>query len=360
MEISIFPIPFKFESKGNEYLNLLYNNVNGGVVGPHSFRVGTCKLKEIWTSRRRREAEICVIHVHWSRCLYESRYVLKSIYLLAINFSILALLKKRYGYKVYWTMHNFKSHDYPHPSIDWLGRKLLYSITDCIIIQQRGFYEVLSAQRRDKTFVYMPHGNYVGTYGPVQEAGSMKKQLGFDEEDIIMISLGTVMPYKKIDRIIEVLNKNDHILDKRLKLFIAGRCEPEYANYLLKLTSASHRIVFRNEFVQDNDLALYLSVADYSVFWYDDSVLTSGGLTLSLSYGVPVIARDIYASDLVQRGRNGFLFDTPESLAEILIQLPTLDKPRQEDVISSVTHLDWQPIANRLMKVFAGQYLEVY
>jgi len=359
MKLTISIFPTGVGSTGNPYVSLLYANIDGGAVGPYSFRVIRCKLREIAKWRKDREAEECVVHIHWSRFFYESRFAVKSLYLLAMNLCILALLKKRYGCKVYWTMHNFKSHDYRHPSIDWFGRKLLFSMTDCIIVQQRAYYEVLSAQHKDKRFVYIPHGNYIGAYGPVRdERGSAKKQCGFNEEDIIIISLGGVEPYKKIDRVIEVLNENDHILDKRLKLFIAGRCEPEYADYLSKLISGSPRIVFRNEFVQNNDLALYLSIADYSISWYDDSVLTSGAIILSLSYGVPVIARDIFAAELVQRGRNGFLFDTPESLAEILIQLPTLEKPLHKDVISSVTHLDWHSIANRLMKAFTGEYLE--
>jgi beta-1,4-mannosyltransferase len=358
MKISIFYIDFKGERKGGEYFNLLYGRINEGALGPYSFHVEKSTFKNLWKARRRCETERCIIHLHWSVNLHESWYFVKAIYLLATNSFILLLLKKRYGYRVYWTMHNFKSHDAWHPSIDWLGRKLLFLLADCIIIQQRGFYETLSAQRRDKRFIYIPHGHYIGAYGPVRGNGAMKKEIGFDQEDIIMISLGRVLPYKKIDRIIEVLNRNDHILDRRLKLFIAGHCEPEYANYLSKLISVSQRIVFRNEYVEDSDLALYLSVADYSIFWFDDSMLTSGSIILSLSYGVPVIARDIYAAELVHRGRNGFLFDTPEGLAEILIQVPKFDKPRPEDVISSVRHLDWQTIGNRLMKAFTSEYME--
>ena len=96
-------------------------------------------------------------------------------------------------------------------------------------------------------------------------------------------------------------------------------------------------------------------MADYSIFWYDNSVLTSAGIALSLSYGVPVIARDIPAADDVRDGVNGYLYTNDSELSKILLDLPGKNKISQENIIKTIAERNSEYIAKRLV----GLYKEI-
>ena len=71
-----------------------------------------------------------------------------------------------------------------------------------------------------------------------------------------------------------------------------------------------------SEFIPESEMAQLLGSADYAIFWFDDSVLTSSGVILSLSYGLPVICRRIPTAEKIRDGVNGYLFDTADDLQE--------------------------------------------
>ncbi|MEK7083849.1 MAG: hypothetical protein AAB932_01290, partial [Patescibacteria group bacterium] len=97
--------------------------------------------------------------------------------------------------------------------------------------------------------------------------------------------------------------------------------------------------------------AQLLGSADYAIFWFDDSVLTSSSIILSLSYGLPVICRRIPAAEKIRDGINGYVFDATEDLQELLKRLPSLPKPKPQDVITSVAHDTPELVAEQFMNL---------
>ena len=131
--------PFPAEDKNNPFLRELYRHIEG--VTPTS----------LWNIRTPG-----IIHIHWSIILYGSKWALKSLVLIKVNFLRLLFLKTFRGCKIIWTMHNYYAHDYPHHWIDRLGRRLLFALADVIIIQQKTAQEVFAKNIPAKTLYIFP------------------------------------------------------------------------------------------------------------------------------------------------------------------------------------------------------------
>ena len=346
--------PFPYFSKSNKYTELIYKKIPGRIDGNFRFEIYDTKgsfLNLLEESFRSGVNGKKIIHIHWAHIIYGSKYVLKSVFLMAVNGTILLWLKTR-NYKIVWTMHNYYGHDYPHPLIDSMGRKFMLSVADAVIVQQKKVADEFRNKHKNKVH-FIPLVNYINAYGPRQRSNNeMRKNLGFLEDDIILLSLGAIKPYKKLDSIIEVFDSLRLDLDKRIKLLIVGYGNKDHCGDIGKLIGGNASVKIKCQFIEDGDVAGYLGLADYSIFWYDDSVLTSAGIMLFLSYGIPVIARDIPASDAIRDGLNGYLYANKEELTEILLRLPQKRKINPEDIIKTVSSQDSEYIAGRLAAIY--------
>jgi beta-1,4-mannosyltransferase len=336
--------PFPAPGNNNMFLQLFYKEENFVAEGC-DFKIEPLTLRRLLKEDKRKMDANHIIHIHWASILYGSRFIIKSLYLMLVNFITLFLLKKVYGMKICWTMHNYKAHDYPHPLIDKIGRKILFFIADGIIIQQEQVFNVWHKKYPDRKIKYNPLGNYISAYGPaIFDRNIMRKDKGFSANDIIILSLGVIKPYKKIEHIIEAFHATVQD-NNNLRLVIVGKADKKYLDYLQSLTGGSRRIFFENIRIPDRDMPKYFSFADYSVFWYDDSVLTSGGIPLSLSYGAPVISRNIPAAEGVKDGINGYLFNNINELSDIFKNLSISSQFDRYKIIQSIKSFDWANIA---------------
>lgn len=280
-----------YQNKNNKYIEILLKALD--ISGNNSFKRG----------------ERNILHIHW--------YAPKKIF-------YYIFLKFYYNAKIVWTLHNNFAHDYRHPRVDKIVRAILLFFTDAVIIQQK------RAVVRHKNVFYVPHVHYVGVYGPRRE----KMATPF----INLLSLGAIAPYKRNEKLIEAVR------DLPVRLLIIGKGDPDYVATL----KAYPNVEIRNEFVPDHEISKYLAQADYSIFYYDDSELTSGGLILSLSYNVPVIIRKIPCAEIVT-DELGYVYETDEELRHILEHL---EKPGERDTIHSVIENSPEYTANKLKDIY--------
>lgn len=287
-------------------------------------------LKNLPFDSEFKRGDINIIHIHWSTALYGSKYAIKSFYLIKKNILVYLYLKIKYNIKIVWTIHNNFAHDYPHPFIDKIGRYTLRKFADKIIVQQK-----TNLFQGD---VYIPHVNYIDAYGPkVQRDFELRRSLGVKDDEILLLSLGVQAPYKMNEKIIEAV-----LQTKNIKLLIIGKGKTEY-----QTDKQNDQIIIKNQFVEDKDIPRYMSIADFSVFYYDDSEMTSGGMILSLSYGVPVITRNIAAAEIIN-SKNGMVYRSFEELVYILKNL----KKGFYDTIESVKEHNSEYITNQLKKLY--------
>ncbi len=312
--VHVFVLPS--QNKNNTYIESFISSLKS--EGIDVVPLATDSLAEVVRGVcRLPKSDQKILHVQWPTVLYGSRFFIKSIARIALNVAGLVLLKKRYNCKMVWTVHNFFAHDYPHPVIDRLGSTLVRMFSDVIIVQQQSTLQLFKEKYPTKHIEYIPHGNYVGVYGaPVdrndERVRELRRRYGFADTDVVLMSFGAIAPYKHNEKIIAAVtqaNKNQDT-GQRLKFLVIGKGKPAYVQTL-------EGAVVRNQFVPDEEVAAHMALADYAVFYYDDSEMTSGGIILALSYGTPVIARRIPGAENVNE-MNGFLFDTYEEFVQIL------------------------------------------
>jgi len=353
MMINIFILPSR--NKNNKYIDLLVGSLrsdNSGIRVPDLKRDSIFHILCLIVFGKKSLSKN-IIHIQWSTVLYGSRFVMKSMLMLFFNTIIIVMAKKILKIKIIWTVHNFFAHDYPHPILDRVGRKLLRYISDTIIVQQKSTLSIYKKKYPLKNVKYIPHGNYIDAYGPIKlRDQTFRRSFGFKDDDLVLLSFGTIAPYKLnkniISSVINLRKKFPH-----LKLLIVGKGNDEYLEYLQKIAAGEDGVVIKNLFVPDFEVPRYLSIADYSVFYYDDSEMTSGEIILSLSYGIPVISRNIPGAEMIDC-RLGLVFHNEEGLKNAISDIVEgrFEKKNSDDIIDSVQESDWKSIAIELSEIY--------
>mgnify|MGYP001580632957 FL=1 len=345
--INIFLLPAT--NKNNKYIDLFSSSLKASDQNVHIYSLEQDNLVRVFpylTSADQKGVKN-IIHIHWPTVLYGSRFFLKSLFLLTKNFFLLCIFKYFYKIKIVWTVHNFYAHDYPHPIIDKMGQCMIRFFADLITVQQKSTLEAYSKKYPKKNIQFVPHGDFIDAYGPlVERDADLRKSLGFANDDILLLSLGAVSPYKMNESIIDVIDSASQI-----KFLICGKGTKEYIEQLKIHAAGNKKVVIREGFVPDEEIPRYLSIADYSVFYYDTSEMTSGGIIHSLSYGVPVITRDIPASEIISTD-NGFLFKNQEGLRKILEDGQLRKKFDKNVVIDSIREYDRMGTAKKLIDLY--------
>ena len=339
----VFIIPNRI--KDNPYLTLLYDAVRAqGGYDPQSF--SWVRLAGALIGSRRP-----IVHIHWETNIYGSKYVLLSM-LRMLRF--IGLWKARlFGARIVWTMHNAASHEYPHPRIDAWGRWMMWHLAHVVIIQNRAVIPQYRAEHPGKKIVYIPHGNYIGVYGSRADdmRGAERAKRKLADSDTVLLGIGMIRPYKKyedaIDAVLAAEKKGIAV-----KWVIAGKGDASYIQSLRARAANSAAILVEDGRIADADVAKTLAMADYALFAYGESSLTSGALLWALSYGVPCIVGDMPASELIFDGVNGYRVGS-EGLAALIESLSTKETMDRDRVEATVVGYGWDEVARETTALYA-------
>lgn len=221
--------------------------------------------------------------------------------------ALLALLRLR-GVRLVWTAHNLAPHEAYHPR--WAG--LLYRAVlrwGALVIAHSQAAQQALEQRYGPLprCRVIPHGSYVGLYGPPRARAASRSALGLPAQGPLLLNFGTLRPYKGLEDLIAAFARLP--AQTRGALLIAGAAkEAAYAAELGRRAAGVVGVRLDLRFVPDDALPAYLAAADVVVLPYH-SLLTSGVLLWALSYGRAVVAPAFGpAAELVREGESGFLF----------------------------------------------------
>jgi glycosyltransferase involved in cell wall biosynthesis len=136
--------------------------------------------------------------------------------------------------------------------------------------------------------------------------------LGLDPTKKILLFFGLIRNYKGLDLLLQAFSN----LNKEFILLIAGEVygdEITYTNLIAK--SKNKNIHFVNQFIDEQDVKLYFSVADLCVLPYK-SATQSGIQALANSFCLPVLISNVggLAEDIVDE-KNGFILNDVNPLA---------------------------------------------
>jgi len=157
----------------------------------------------------------------------------------------------------------------------------------------------------------LKHPSY-NQFGDKIEREEAAAALGLDPTKKILLFFGLIRNYKGLDLLLVAFSN----LNKEFILLIAGEVygdEITYSNLISK--SKNKNIHFVNQFIDEQDVKLYFSVADLCILPYK-SATQSGIQALANSFCLPVLISNVggLAEDIIDE-KNGFILNDINPLA---------------------------------------------
>ena len=296
-----------------------------------------------------------ILHIHFFDELTQRHSQLQTA---GRSLGFLALLEalRRMGVGIVWTAHNLEPHELYHPQWGFTVYRWVARHSNAVIAHSSAARDALESYYGPLAHcAIIPHGSYIGLYGPMRDRVQSRTALGLPTEGCVFLNLGTLRPYKGLEDFVAAFAALPETA--RGTLLIAGATkDPAYAASLQHQMHTIPGAHFHQRFVPDSQVPTYLAAADVVVLPYH-SLLSSGMLLWALSYGRPVVAPAFGpVREIVQEGVQGFLF-TPGDQASLEAALgralahPDLQVLGQAAL--KVAHrFDWPSIARQTVEVY--------
>ena len=115
-----------------------------------------------------------------------------------------------------------------------------------------------------------------------------EKILNIKSEDFIFLHFGRVKKYKGIDSLIKSFNELER--NDKIKLLIVGSLSNEvYGQKLVKLANQNKNIIFKFEYIPDDEIQIYMNASDIVVTPYRN-ILNSGEIIVAIGFSKPIVA----------------------------------------------------------------------
>lgn len=335
----------------NKYITCLWFSLRSCGVEVDEIELSTL-MTRFEASQEIRE----IIHLHWIQSCYNfapDRKV-KSLLFTMKNLCQLFFLKFR-GYQIVWTVHNTLSHECSTPLLEQSFRWVLSRLcSDIIVMSEYGRQEIARMYWRTKRVHIVPHGNYIGAYPNQVSRTEARQRLGISPQKTVLLYFGKIKPYKGINHLITAFSQ---IKDPDAVLLIAGLClDHKLLAEIKQASQADPRILLRLEFINDEDVQVYMNACDWVTLPYQ-KILNSGCALLALSFGRPVIVPQKGAlTELIADGKHGFCYVQDHDLAGALSCALATSSERWQQMCTHAYALaqkyDWLKIGSQLYKIY--------
>lgn len=273
----ILAMPAFSNRKHNPYNSLLYGPMAGMGAEVQEFSRGRLLRgrPDVW-------------HMHWPEGTLIDSGLAWTMVRLALFFAMLVTAKLK-GTRLMWTMHNFHTHEQPHPRLERLFWALFPRCLDgCFSLSEAG--RKLALERlpvlRNKPIFVVPHGHYRGVYSDSVTRQEARRRLGIAPDSPMVAYLGLIRPYKNVPLLIRTFRQLDN---PKAALCIAGKPHtPEMAREIESAVGGDPRVKTALGFVAADDVQVYLRAADLAVLPFSE-ILNSGSALLALSFDCPIL-----------------------------------------------------------------------
>lgn len=227
------------------------------------------------------------------------------------------LIRKKYKNRIVFITENVISHEARF--IDRFLTKIGLKNADCFV----ALSEVVENTLKDFTVkkVYRSALPIYDCYNldPGIDANEQRKELGYNENDLVILFFGYVRKYKGLNVLIDAMPQ---ILKnyKNTKLLIVGEFYDSPDRYMeqIKNLNLDKHVKIIQQFVPNEEVGKYYSAADVIVLPYL-SATQSGVLNIAYGFLKPVIVTDVggLAED-VNEGKTGYIVapGSPQAITE--------------------------------------------
>lgn len=228
------------------------------------------------------------------------------------------LIRKKYKNKILFITENVVSHE-ANVVDKFLTKIGLSSASKFLALSGIVEKEVLQYSKEKKIYrselpVYDCYKHNEQT-----EQKLLKKEIGFNEDSLVLLFFGYVRKYKGLDILIEAFPK---ILsaNPNARLLIVGEFYDNPSEYLelIKKLKIEDKVKVINQFVPNEDVGKYYQCSDIVILPYR-SATQSGILNVAYGFYKPVVVTDVGGlAEFVDESKTGFVVqpDSPDAIAE--------------------------------------------
>ena len=311
---------------------------------------------EKWFPLQKAFATDCdILHLDWPHDWYGGRNTVLRFLKRWMYLRALRQKKKLIGKsKLVWTAHNLVAHDSRDRQDEHRMIQALIDQCDGIMVMSETSHDLLREQYQvpnQASVEKVYHGHYADCYPNTCSRVEARAKLNLGDDTRIVVTVGSVRPYKGIEGLIDTLLKSPAT---NFKWIIAGRsATEEYGIHVSSLVEAAYRqgcdIEFHNTLVPDNDLQFYFNAADACILPFEN-VLNSGSMLMAMSFGCPVIAPAVGSIPEVINSDWGFLYEpnspdsTHSALKRAMAKVSTheFDEIREAVISSTKERYSWE------------------
>lgn len=237
-------------------------------------------------------SSIDVIFVFFPHWFYKSENIFVSFIRSIIFFFYLKKLKKK---NVYYHLQNYYPHDTKSKFLDFFFINSICNNSKGIIyptLKSKNIFHKLFPDAKNKKSYIIPHPSYSRIYKDINlTRNEAKKSLGLPINARTCLLLGQIREYKGIPDFINLFSK---VIRENYYLLIFGKATNDEIKIKIKKyidsfpNTVKKNILFREGFVNDQDIPkLYLS-ADFAVTNYVVEPANPGAPVLAMNFGVPI------------------------------------------------------------------------
>jgi beta-1,4-mannosyltransferase len=293
---------------GNPFQHLLEQSLSKQGVEV-IFAIGYKRIFPVYRQVRRNTA-IDILHLHWiTPYLKGENSFVVAIY--ALKFIGDIILTKLSGINIIWTIHNQVSHDTRFPRIEIFTYRMISKLVNGAILHGNSLKEVIKKDYKitDEKLSIINLGNYKDVYPPPIEKQEARKKLAIAKEARkVFLHQGLLKPYKGIEELIQVWNQHVGEFHDQV-LIIAGKApDKAYENTLKALISNNRTIHFISRYVTDEEISGLYSACDVVILPFR-RIMASSSLMLAISFGKPVIAPKLGATEELLGDASDLLYE---------------------------------------------------
>lgn len=175
--------------------------------------------------------------------------------------------------------------------------------------------------------VLLPHPLF-DHFGEQKNQLEAKQALGLTETDKVLLFFGFIRHYKGLDLLLRAMS-DERVQALQFKLIIAGEFYEDENKYrsLVDELQLKNNVIFMNEFIPDDQVALLMSAADVLVQPYRHA--TQSGVTpLAMHFDLPMIVTNAGGlKEMVEDKVTGVVVEkSPESIASGIVEYFKLGK----------------------------------
>lgn len=287
-----------------------------------------------------------LLHLHWTTPFwFDKRLTVR--YAAALRFLVELYLVQRSGLKIVWTVHNLHTHENNNPAFEYWLNHLVCRLSDAVVVHCEAAQSLvdrhfrLSPHLSSKVKV-IEHGHFIDTYRNETTTAQARRYLGFDQGEFIFLYFGQIRAYKGVIQLIRAFRELKY---PSARLLIVGQpANSRLREQIIVACQAEKKIYFSPRFIPDDEIQLYIKVADIVVLPFQE-VLTSSTVILAMSFGKPLLVPNIGCLQETI-GPDGAIYyypDNPNGLRQALEQARVSDLFKMGQYNSArVRQFDWQ------------------